>query len=216
MNEAWSIHGVRVPVELVRLVGLTPEQFAIEVSPSEEFSPAHPKEWLKFVLTELCERSRFHSVFPEMNMAEAKRVWLAMEENFFGRYRMFVRVWAEWSSSGIWAPPYPGSRGVGPMLDYAEFDLPPDLVARFTAWQGQYWEAQPWIDDDTFDYPAHHFAGVELAKELKKWVGESVYVECDELQELLCDGSTVDCRPRLGIASANPAESSTTAPGSIT
>jgi len=49
-----------------------------------------------------------------------------------------LRVWPEFCSSGIWAPPSPVSQQVGPMVDYDLLDLPPELAARFQAWQDKF------------------------------------------------------------------------------
>lgn len=54
---------------------------------------------------QICEKDEFHTWFPNMSLPEARRVWLAMEKHFFSNDEMFVRVWPEWGSSGIWAPP---------------------------------------------------------------------------------------------------------------
>ena len=35
---------------------------------------------------------KFHSWFPAVSLAEAQHVWLAMEERFFAKYELFVRV----------------------------------------------------------------------------------------------------------------------------
>ena len=201
MSETLKAPGVSEDrTEQVRKLSLTPEQFASETGANEGFSPKHPGKWMLFWKTDVCEKDEYFSHFPHMDLGEARRVWLAMEEHFLEKYKAFVRVWAEWGSSGIWAPPYPGSRVAGGMLDYESLELPPDLVSRFTKWQDQYWEAEPLGAPGTFDYTAYYAVGTELAKELKKHLGESVYVECDELMELLCDGTSVDCRARLGLA----------------
>ena len=183
--------------EHVSEMSLTPDQCAVKTGANEGFVPAHPNEWARF-WGEICEKDEFHSWFPTMSLAEAQRVWLAMEEHFFAKYEMFVRVWREWGSSGIWAPPYPGSRGAGRMISYDYFDLPPELVGRFKNWQAEYDDHQPWAPEK-FDWKRHARIGGALAGDLKALLGPTIYVEHRELVEILPDGGTASCRPRLRL-----------------
>ena len=82
------------------------------------FSPAHAEQWMEFWKYDICEKDECHTWFRRLSLAEARRMWLAMEELFFAKYDYFLRVWPEWCSSGIWSVPYPGSRTVGGMVDY--------------------------------------------------------------------------------------------------
>jgi hypothetical protein len=181
---------------LRQIYKLTPEQFAIETGANIGFSPAHPREWERFWKFDIAEQDEFHSCFPSMTLAEAQRVWHAMEKHFFAQYDMFVRVWPEWCSSGIWAPQYPGSRTVGPMLDYDQLDLPVELVARFKAWQADFNAHDP---GGPFDWDGISQTAHALAQDLKAVLGPKIYVEQRELLEILPDGSTESCRPRLGL-----------------
>jgi hypothetical protein len=187
--------------ERVREMSLSPEQFAVKTGACAGFTPAHPEQWAKFWKGDICEKDEYHTMFPALGLGEAQAVWLAMEKHFFAKYRFFLRVWPEWASSGIWLIPYPGSRGTGPNLDnYDSLGLSPELQRRFTEWQDKYWEAGPFDPDNSFDYEGFHGIATELARDLKGEVGESVYVECEELLEVLTDGTTLSCRPRLGLA----------------
>jgi hypothetical protein len=62
-----------------------------------------------------------------------------------------------------------------------------------------HWDAAPWDTENKFDYESYHCVATELAKDLKREVGQSVHVECEELLEVLTDGTTQSCRPRLGL-----------------
>jgi hypothetical protein len=187
--------------ERIRDMDLSPQQFAAKTGASFGFNPPHPHEWALFWQTDICEKDQFHTAFPALGLAGGQAVWLAMEKHFFAKYQFFLRVWPEWGSSGIWLIPYPGSRLSGPNLsDYDSLGLSPELQRRFTEWQDQYWDAAPWEAEDKFDYEGHHKVATELASDLKKEVGESIYVECEELLEVLCDGTTLSCKPRLGVA----------------
>ena len=186
--------------ERVRKLSLSPAQFAMETGANDGFSPSHPAEWEKFWTHDVCESDEFQTSFPGLGLSDARRVWLAMERQFFCRYRFFLRVWPEWGSSGIWLIPYPGSRTSGPNLSgYESLSLSAEMKSRFIEWQEKFWEAEPWVSTNEFDYSAHHQFGIELAKSLKREVGESIYVEWDQLDEVRCDGTIENCRPRLGL-----------------
>ena len=121
--------------ERVKELTLSATDFATLTGANVGFSPVHAKEWIIFWKTDICEKDEFHTWFPRLSLAEAQRVWRAMEEHFFAKYDHFLRVWPEWCSSGIWAPPYPGSRVAGGMVDYQYLPLPSELVERFKTWQ---------------------------------------------------------------------------------
>jgi hypothetical protein len=149
-------------------------------------------------LEDICEKNEFHTWFPQLPLREAQRVWVAMEEHFFAQYDYFLRVWPEWCSSGIWAPPYPGSRRAGGMVDYEYLPLPEELVVRFKAWQAEFDDHEPWAPEK-FDWVRHARIADGLSRDLKQCVGSKIYVEHRELVEVLMDGSTLSCRPLLGL-----------------
>ncbi len=84
------------------------------------------------------------------------------------------------------------------MVDYQYLPLPSDLVDRFKAWQAEYDNSPPCgpfeLDWDRFSQTAEG-----LARDLKRCVGPPIYVEWDELVEVLMDGATRDWRPILGL-----------------
>jgi hypothetical protein len=177
---------------------LTPQRFASLSGASDGFSPMHAEQWMMFWKEDLCEKDECHTWFPQLSLAEARRVWLAMEEHFFAKYDYFLRVWPEWGSSGIWAPPYPGSRRAGGMVDYQYLPLPADLMERFKAWQAEFDDHEPWAPEE-FDWDQHARVADGLARDLKQCVGPRIYVEHRELIEVLPDGTTRSCRPLLGL-----------------
>ncbi len=180
---------------------VTPEQFAIDTAAFDNFSPKRPKEFAAFWKQDICEKGEFHTWFPRMNLLEAQCVWMSMEANFFAKYEMFVRVWPEWASSGIWSPPYPGSRAAGGMLGYELIELKIDLISQFELWQAEFDRHDP-VEPDSFDWNRHAQSGLALSRELKAAVGRSVYVEYHPLFEICSGGREMSCKPRLGLAEA--------------
>jgi hypothetical protein len=121
-----------------------------------------------------------------------------MEEHFLSKYDDFLRVWPEWCSSAIWAPPYPGSRVAGGMVDYQDLPLPAELIERFKAWQAEFDGGHP--GEPVSDPAGFAKTAEELARDLKRCVGPRIYVEFYELIEVLMDGSTRSVSQLLGLA----------------
>lgn len=189
--------------EWVALMSLSPEEFAIKTGASSGFTPSHPREWARFWKNDICEQHEFQTAFPLLGLTDARKVWLSIEEHFFSRYGGMLRVWPEWGSSGIWAPPYPGARTSGGLVDYRYLPLPPDLVERFQAWQALYNDSPPGGDIE-LDFDQFNATGENLARDLKRCVGPRVYVEYHELVEVLTDGTTRSWRRLLGLPEPNP------------
>lgn len=184
--------------ERVRELSLSPEQFADKTGACVGFTPAHAKQWMMFWKEDICEKNEYHTWFPQLSLAEARQVWLAMEEHYFARYDYFLRVWPEWCSSGIWATPYPGSRRAGGMVDYKYLPLTDELIGRFKLWQAEYDNSPP-CGSNELDWDRFSRTAEQLARDLKRCVGPRIYVEWNELVEVLMDGTTRSCRPALGL-----------------
>ena len=84
-------------------------------------------------------------------------------------------------------------------MDYGDLAVPVRLAERFKVWQDEYDNSPPGgpneLDWDRFSQTAEG-----LARDLKRHVGPRVYVEWNELIEVLMDGTTRSCRPVLGLA----------------
>jgi len=155
---------------------LAPQQFAAISGANASFAPAHSEQWMLFWQTDICEKDEYHTWFPKLSLADAQRVWMAIEEQFLSRYEYFLRVWPEWCSSGIWSVPYPGSRVAGGMVDYQYLPLPSELVGRFKAWQEEYDHSSP-VGSHELDWDRFSQTAEELARDLKRQVGPRIYVE---------------------------------------
>ncbi|MCC6389540.1 MAG: hypothetical protein IT167_02970 [Bryobacterales bacterium] len=177
---------------------LTPRQFAEITGANAGFNPPHLREWMMFWQEDICEKDKFHTWFPRLSLAEARRVWMAMEDHLFAKYDGFLRVWPEWYSSGVWTPPYPGSRRWGGMVDYYCLPLPSDLIERFKLWQAEFDDCKPW-ELEKFDWDRHEQTADGLARDLKQCVGPGIYVEHRAMIEVLMDGSTRSLRSLLGL-----------------
>lgn len=85
-----------------------------------------------------------------------------------------LRVMHEYHTSGIWELEEDGE--VGTTLDFEELNLPPTLDDRFRAWIREHGEP---FDDSNKHVDSERLmrTGRKLARDLKKFVGESVPVE---------------------------------------
>lgn len=119
--------------------------------------------------------------------------WLFIEENYLEKYKMFVKIEPEWSSSGIWQIHYPGSIGTGPCLVDNYLDLPQSVCDKVQAWQ-EYFDnnAKPWREkDDPMDYDLFDQWGLEVAREVKRFAPPDYYVEYHWFRELVLVGDKV-------------------------
>lgn len=159
--------------------------------------PPHRREWESF-LFEIGDRPEW-SQFGNLSELEARRIWAVIEEKLFPAYRMFVRVWPEWHSSGIWQIPFPGSRSVGRNLDPAKhLGISLVLQERFKSWQDVYNSRGPGTYEK-YDWTSFDAEQLDLTRVLKCELRKEVYVECRALEEVLMDGTTRNWRPILGL-----------------
>ena len=159
--------------------------------------PPHKREWESF-LFEIGDHPEW-SQFGNLSELEARRVWTVIEEKLFPAYRMFVRVWPEWYSSGIWRIPFPGCRSAGWNLDPAKhLGISITLQERFKSWQDVYNSHEPGAYEK-YDWTSFDAEEVDLTRALKRELGEDIYVEYRALEEVLTDGSTRNWRAILGI-----------------
>jgi hypothetical protein len=122
-----------------------------------------------------------------------------IEERLFPAYRMFIRVWPEWCSSGIWRIPFPGCRFAGWNLDPAKhLGISIALEERFKSWQHVYDSHEPGAYDK-YDWTTFDAEELDLTRALKREIGDDVYVECHALEEMLMDRTTRNWRPILGL-----------------
>jgi hypothetical protein len=122
-------------------------------------------------------------------------VWRFIEENYLLKYRYLVRVDFDWMADGLWGIPFPGSVRMGPALSPKYFGMPDRLAGRIQAWQANLDSREPGADpvEEDFDYEASDAEGLEIAREVKMFLGEDHYVEFRPFREIVVrDGAAVD------------------------
>ncbi len=136
-------------------------------------------------------------------------VWEFIEQTYLLRYRSLVKLEFDWSSTGLWDLPFPGSVSLGGYLTPEGLAIPSSLASAISWWhQSCDDNAQPWNADDSFDYKTFDERGLELAKRLKCHLGEEVYVEYHPFRELkIQEGGAIETEVpefirRLGAGAA--------------
>ena len=123
-------------------------------------------------------------------------MWRFVEENYLLGYGDFLRVEFERSADGLWRIPFPGSVRMGEFRSPADYGMPASLGARIRAWQANLDTRDPSADpddDEGFDYEASDAEGLEIAGEVKLFLGDDPYVEFRPFRELaIQDGEAVE------------------------
>ena len=120
-------------------------------------------------------------------------VWRCIEENYLSKYENFLRVEFEWSAEGLWRIPFPGSAGLGEYRSPADYGMPERLTRRIRAWHGALDRLEPGGENSHFDYDALDEEGLEVAREVKLFLGEDHYVEYWPFREIsIKGGGTVE------------------------
>jgi hypothetical protein len=113
-------------------------------------------------------------------------VWEIIENRYLKVYPELIRIEFEWSSTGIWRIPFPGSVTMGPNCNYSFLGLPEEAIAMLKEWHDFIDEnAQPWNKDDKFDYDRAHEWGFEVTLKLRKYVPKEYYLEYHPFQEIV-------------------------------
>ena len=113
-------------------------------------------------------------------------VWRFIEENYLLKYRGFVRIGFDWMADGLWEIPFPGSVTMGLASSPENFGMPEPLSARIHAWQANLDSREPGAEpeEEDFDYEASEAEGLEIAGEVKLFLGSDHYVEYREFREI--------------------------------
>ena len=98
----------------------------------------------------------------------------AVRKRLRGDYVGFLRVAAEYGSSGLWEIDLPKQEtyGVGSMIE-----LPEEIRERLRAWCAEYDRLDPWKRTKGYDWEAFHEEGLGIAKAIKRVLGPEWYVE---------------------------------------
>ena len=125
------------------------------------------------------------------------RLWRFIEENYLLRYEEFVGVRFDWCSSGLWSLPFPGANAARWNFDLNDIEIL-DRNERFLKnvklserarrllkeWHDPL-DARPLEGGDHFDDEASEARGLAAAVEVKRSLGEDIYVEYRKFREIV-------------------------------
>jgi hypothetical protein len=111
------------------------------------------------------------------------RVWRFIEENYLLKYDNFMAVRFDWSSSGLWEIPFPGSRRDVANIGLEGLGVPERARRMLKEWHDPL-DATLYEEGD-FDYEASDARGLAAAKEVKLFLGERIYLEFRPFQEIV-------------------------------
>ncbi len=89
---------------------------------------------------------------------------------------MYLRVWEEHYSSGIWSIENPKQMIPIKMVSYINLNLPQNLIEEFTLWMEEFNDNQP-FPPEAWDWESFDKKGNELSQKLKNFLGNDYYVE---------------------------------------
>lgn len=139
----------------------------------------------------------FGSYRPEyyrgLRRKDEPEVWRFIEENYLLRYESrLVKIWFDWMADGLWEIPFPGSVTVKVALSPGYFGMPEPLAARIRRWQDNL-DSRDIGADPEEDYEASDAEALEIAKEVKLFLGDGYYVEYRPFREIAVrDGAAVE------------------------
>ncbi len=120
-----------------------------------------------------------------LRRADEPAVWRFIEENYLLRYENFMGVRFDWSSSGLWEIPFPGSVRYGPNIGLEGWGVPERARKLLEEWHDPL-DAQPYDGyEEGFDREASDARGLAAAKEIKLSLGGWVYLEFRPFQEIV-------------------------------
>lgn len=165
-----------------------------------EIDPAFPKLYRQWKAFDLGYRSGPGSKRPwfyaGLKAEDEPKVWNFIEENYLSHYDDFLAVRFDWFSSGLWTLPFPGSTGDRwnfSDLDNVEIsDRSERLLKKVKISERAQHLLREWHDpldgsDEVkhFDWEASDARGLVAAKEVRRSLPESVYLEYRPFQEIV-------------------------------
>jgi hypothetical protein len=100
----------------------------------------------------------------------------ALRKKSRGNYEGFIRLAAEFRSTGLWLLDLPRQKTYGTCIEARDLRLPANFQERLAKWCAEHGQTRPGTVQD-FDYENFGETGLQLARELKAHLGPTWYVE---------------------------------------
>ncbi|MGB3632770.1 MAG: hypothetical protein WA982_01885 [Rubrobacteraceae bacterium] len=153
----------------------------------------------EFAFTKLYEQWRSHDLkyhkdlgsirprfYEDLRPEDESQVWRFVEQNYLLRYDEFMAVRFDWSSSGLWSIPFPGS--VSDKWNFSDLEamgLSERARRLLKEWHDPLDDMRRLDDDSYFDYEISNARGLAAAKEVKLSLREGIYLEFRPFQEIV-------------------------------
>lgn len=146
------------------------------------------RRWTRHVMTmrssDFGESS--HEFYGRFAWEHEPLVWGLIEKDYLRKYEGFLRVDFDWMADGLWEIPFPGSVYMGISVCPEDYGMPGSLVARVQAWQAALDRLD--VSEKIPDPEASDAEGLEIAKEVKLFLGDDYYVEYWPFREISIKG----------------------------
>ncbi len=135
-----------------------------------------------------------HDFYANLSEAEQEEVWGFIEQDYLLKYKKIFRVEFEFSSSGLWAIPFPGSVSMGFMASPEDYGISPKVAGELDAWVRYIDDNfEPWPGGTKPDWEKADTWGLEVAKKVKVEIGSEYYLERHPFRELVIrDGEVIE------------------------
>lgn len=132
-------------------------------------------------------RSIRPSFYEGLRQEDEPSVWRFIEENYLLRYERFMAVRFDWSSSGLWRIPFPGSVADTYNVGLDGWGVPERVRTSLGAWHDEL-DHLDRLEEDWVDHDASRAKGLATAKEVKLFLGDDYYVEFELFREIVVVG----------------------------
>ena len=123
--------------------------------------------------------------YKRLKSEDEPRTWGFIEQNYLLRYEEFMAVRWDWFSSGLWKIPFPGSRADTANIGLEGWGVPERVKTLLKEWHDPLDARSLDGEDEDFDHDASDARGLAAAREVKRFLGEKVYLESRPFQEIV-------------------------------
>ena len=161
-----------------------------------------PDEYSQWMAQDIAQfRRDYYANVPDADFPE---IWRFIEDRYLTNYLEFLLIAFEWSATGLWRIPFPGSVGMGECWGPDHIGLPKCIAEELQAWHDEIDRNCDPSAPDEFDWVASDTEGLALAKKIKAFVGVDHYVEFHPFRELIIvDGEVIEAEVPEFIGNLN-------------
>ncbi len=133
------------------------------------------------------ERSQKYRLYDNLEEKYYSQYWEYIEQRYIAKYERLYRVEFEWSSTGIWAIPYPGSISLAGYVEPADWGVPANIQRELQEWLNYMEDFGP-LATEKADWDYFNRLGLAVAKDIVKFLPENCYLEYHALRQIVFNG----------------------------